>query len=195
MNEENKYEHTNRDKILACAQKLFYERGYDAVGVQEIVDAAGITKPTMYHYFKSKHGLLENLLDEYGNQFLGELEKEIEKDGSYEDVLRNFVYTYISVATKNKEFYLMTISLFSSARDNEAYIAAKPYLYKLLFVVQDFFRKNASKVERLVGKEDFLSISLTGVINYYLLVNFERGMSEEVLLEEHNIEDIVNQFV
>ena len=89
----------------------------------------------------------------------------------------------------------MAISLFSSARDNEAYIAAKPYLYKLLFVVQDFFRKNASKVERLVGKEDFLSISLTGVINYYLLVNFERGMSEEVLLEEHNIEDIVNQFV
>ena len=195
MNEENKYEHTNRDKILACAQKLFYERGYDAVGVQEIVDAAGITKPTMYHYFKSKHGLLENLLDEYGNQFLGELEKEIEKDGSYEDVLRNFVYKYISVATKNKEFYLMAISLFSSARDNEAYIATKPYLYKLLFVVQDFFRKNASKVERLVGKEDFLSISLTGVINYYLLVNFERGMSEEVLLEEHNIEDIVNQFV
>ena len=29
-------------------------KGYDAVGVQEIVDTAGITKPTLYYYFGSK---------------------------------------------------------------------------------------------------------------------------------------------
>ena len=52
----------NRSKILSCALKLFSARGYDAVGVQEIVDAAGITKPTLYHYFGSKRGLLETLL-------------------------------------------------------------------------------------------------------------------------------------
>ena len=54
----------NREKILLCAQRLFFEKGYDSVGVQEIVDTAGITKPTMYYYFKSKQGLLACLLEE-----------------------------------------------------------------------------------------------------------------------------------
>ena len=39
----------NRMNILQKALQLFYEKGYDAIGVQEIADAAGVTKPTLYH--------------------------------------------------------------------------------------------------------------------------------------------------
>ena len=52
----------NRERILRCALELFSSRGYDAVGVQEIVSTVGITKPTLYHYFGSKEGLLKALL-------------------------------------------------------------------------------------------------------------------------------------
>lgn len=44
----------NKEKILQCALELFYARGYDAVGVQEIAETAGVTKPTLYYYFGSK---------------------------------------------------------------------------------------------------------------------------------------------
>ena len=53
----------NRELILDAALDLFYAKGYDAVGVQEIVDRAGVTKPTLYYYFGSKIGLLRNLLE------------------------------------------------------------------------------------------------------------------------------------
>ena len=43
----------NREKILNCALELFHARGYDAVGVQEIAETAGVTKPTLYYYFKT----------------------------------------------------------------------------------------------------------------------------------------------
>jgi len=56
------YSMSNRETILACALQLFSARGYDAVGVQEIVEAVGIQKPTLYHYFGSKAGLLHSLL-------------------------------------------------------------------------------------------------------------------------------------
>ena len=39
----------NRERILQCALELFYAKGYDAVGVQEIAQKAGITKPTLYY--------------------------------------------------------------------------------------------------------------------------------------------------
>ena len=58
----------NRDHILDCALRLFAARGYDAVGVQEIVELAGLTKPTLYHYFGSKRGLLETDSPFYSHQ-------------------------------------------------------------------------------------------------------------------------------
>ena len=60
----------NKELIKKSALDLFYARGYDAVGVQEIVNTAGITKPTLYYYFGSKRGLLENLLQSGYQQFL-----------------------------------------------------------------------------------------------------------------------------
>ena len=195
MRDRSKQDNTNRDKILGCAQRLFYEKGYDCVGVQEIVDAAGITKPTMYYYFKSKQGLLECLLECEANRLVNGLEEAVHSPGNYKEVLYKVVETYIRLAIENKEFYLILISLFSSARDNEAYKAAKPYISRLLGVVRSFFLEFSAEQEHLKGREDFFAISLTGVINYYLLVYFERGASEEVLLDEEMIQNIVKQFL
>jgi AcrR family transcriptional regulator len=65
----------NREKILACALELFTARGFDAVGVQEVADAAGLKKPTLYHYFGSKSGLLRTLLVENFEKLFDEVEK------------------------------------------------------------------------------------------------------------------------
>jgi AcrR family transcriptional regulator len=48
--------------IARSAAKLFAERGYDATSVREIVEAAGVAKPTLYYYFRSKEGLAQALL-------------------------------------------------------------------------------------------------------------------------------------
>lgn len=50
--------------ILAVAARLFAVRGYDATSVQMIVEAAGVTKPTLYHHFQSKAGVAKALLTE-----------------------------------------------------------------------------------------------------------------------------------
>ena len=39
----------NREIILKTAKSLFYARGYDGVGVQEIAEKSGVTKPTLYY--------------------------------------------------------------------------------------------------------------------------------------------------
>jgi TetR/AcrR family transcriptional regulator len=48
--------------IARSAAKLFAERGYDATSVREIVEAAGVAKPTLYYYFRNKEGLAQALL-------------------------------------------------------------------------------------------------------------------------------------
>jgi AcrR family transcriptional regulator len=48
--------------IARVAARLFAEQGYDATPVRTIVEAAGVTKPTLYYHFGSKEGLAQALL-------------------------------------------------------------------------------------------------------------------------------------
>src|SRR2546426_2299318 len=52
-----------RDKILDAARAQFGERGFDAPSIAEIGAGAGISKSVLYHYFGSKAGLYEALLE------------------------------------------------------------------------------------------------------------------------------------
>jgi AcrR family transcriptional regulator len=48
--------------ILMHAKALFRERGYMAVSITDIVEAAGTSKPTLYYYFKGKEDLYATVL-------------------------------------------------------------------------------------------------------------------------------------
>ncbi len=50
-----------RNEILDSAQKLIYSKGYEAMTIQDILDDLNISKGAFYHYFRSKHALLEGL--------------------------------------------------------------------------------------------------------------------------------------
>jgi AcrR family transcriptional regulator len=51
-----------RAKILDTATRLFYERGTLAVGVNEIAEAAGVSKVTLYRHFENKDDLVAEFL-------------------------------------------------------------------------------------------------------------------------------------
>src|ERR1700682_2110442 len=52
-----------RDRLLAAADELFYAEGVHVVGVDRIVERAGVTKATLYSTFGSKEELVRAYLD------------------------------------------------------------------------------------------------------------------------------------
>lgn len=48
-------------QILSAAAALFSRRGYTATTMNEVAAASGVSKATLYHYFKDKSGLLEQI--------------------------------------------------------------------------------------------------------------------------------------
>lgn len=55
-----------RKALVAAGRDLFAARGYDGVGAEEIVKAAGLTRGALYHHFPSgKRGLLEAVYEQF----------------------------------------------------------------------------------------------------------------------------------
>lgn len=52
-----------REKVLDSAIRTFARRGYAGTSVQDILDATGLSKPTLYYHFESKAGLYRAILD------------------------------------------------------------------------------------------------------------------------------------
>lgn len=49
--------------LLRAGLTLFAEKGYASTSVREIVERAGVTKPVLYYYYRSKEGLFHAMLD------------------------------------------------------------------------------------------------------------------------------------
>ena len=52
-----------RERLIEEASRLFHERSYEGVGVQELCEAAEINKGSFYHFFKSKDDLAAAVID------------------------------------------------------------------------------------------------------------------------------------
>ena len=53
-----------REQVMTVARTVFVERGYHAAGMDEIAEAAGVSKPVLYQHFPSKLELYLALLDQ-----------------------------------------------------------------------------------------------------------------------------------
>lgn len=69
------------DKIRRTARELFYAEGIRAVGVDEIVTKAGVTKPSLYRAFPSKDELAAAYLRDYDAEFWQRFEARLDAAG------------------------------------------------------------------------------------------------------------------
>lgn len=49
---------TGRERLVAAGVELFYRQGFGAVGIDQVIAAAGVTKSTFYKHFESKDDLM-----------------------------------------------------------------------------------------------------------------------------------------
>ncbi len=65
----------DRDEVLDKAIEVFWTQGYDGTSVQDLVDAMGIQRGSLYAAFGDKHQLFLEALDRYENVARGEYER------------------------------------------------------------------------------------------------------------------------
>ncbi|UQR60981.1 MULTISPECIES: TetR/AcrR family transcriptional regulator [Bradyrhizobium] len=81
-----------RARLLRTGVAILTEKGFSAVGVEEILDAAEVPKGSFYHYFDSKEAFGLALIDAYANYFARKLDRWFDDtERAPLDRLRDFI--------------------------------------------------------------------------------------------------------
>lgn len=181
----------NNSVIIMCALQLFSSKGYDAVGVQEIVDAAGITKPTLYHYFGSKRGLLDSVIAEHVTKLFRVIEQAAEYKRDLPFTLNNLTFAYLNFAQKHKLFYRMLLSMWFAPPESEAFKAILPSMQRQQQMLEKLFMQAANDHGNMRNRHELYASNYLGMVNTYigLMIN---GF---VKLEDKMVYRLVHQYM
>ena len=90
-------------RILQKALELFSSKGYDGTSVREICEAAEITKPTLYHFYGSKEGVYQALVQGSLDEFRQAMVRELGRPGTPLERLKGVARTYFDITRENRE--------------------------------------------------------------------------------------------
>lgn len=172
-----------KDEILLTALKLFSEEGYDNVGVQRICDVSEVKKPTLYHYFGNKEGLLEELLMSYFSKFIDELNKLCVYKNDITNSLDSIVFHYFEFVKNNPQFYRLVLNLSYAPEESLCYKNILSYSKEQYKLLENLFNQAENQHGNMRGRSKVFSFTFLGIINsaisYYFFTKDNNDLSFE----------------
>ena len=105
-----------REMILARAAELFAHRGYPATSMNEVAQACGFSKASLYHYYRDKYELLVSIAETHVSR-LEELVTSVEAQGlpaepRLRELIRRIVEEYAGAQYAHR---VLTASAYSTS--------------------------------------------------------------------------------
>jgi AcrR family transcriptional regulator len=98
-----------RHQLFEVARERFAQQGFHATSMDEIAEAAGVTKPVLYQHFPSKRALYVELLEETGRQLLSTLAEATARAGSLRERVELGFRAYFRFAVGDRSAFLFLL--------------------------------------------------------------------------------------
>ena len=92
-----------RARVLSISTEIFSRQGFRATSMNEIAAAVGLSKPTLYHYFRSKEELLVRIYSEVLDESLEGARKTVDAAASPLDAIRELIATRVAYTCENQQ--------------------------------------------------------------------------------------------
>jgi TetR/AcrR family transcriptional regulator len=181
----------NRAKILETALRLFSDRGYEAVGVAELCESSEVTKPTLYHYFGSKRGLLDAIVKERGGTLLARVQAAAPYAHDVPRGLEGMAFAFARFAEEDGAFARLRLSLSFAPPGSEGGQAVASLNEAVFTEVEAFFREAARDHGNMKGRSKPYAAAFIGTVDTYIGL-YLAGRSK---LTEAVVKGAVRQFM
>jgi AcrR family transcriptional regulator len=90
----------HREDIIRAAAQMFRQKGYQASSMQDIADAVGLQKASLYHHVTSKQDILLEILDQALDIMIADMQAVLDAGGPPEEQLREAMRAYVTRVTQ-----------------------------------------------------------------------------------------------
>jgi AcrR family transcriptional regulator len=98
-----------RVRIVSAARKLFTEKGYADTSINDLVQAAGVTRGALYHYFKDKAALFAEVFGEVARETMGRILEAATEGADLWERVRNGREAWLDTCTEPEVYRIMLI--------------------------------------------------------------------------------------
>lgn len=102
------------EKIIASAEKLFYQKGKSGTSMQDIADDAGINRTLLNYYYRSKDQLFEAVFRKAMGSFVPNLAAMLQSDMPFQDYVPVLIETVIDAMIRNPQIPIFVLQELSS---------------------------------------------------------------------------------
>lgn len=174
-----------KETILTTAIDLFSRSGYEAVGIQQICTASGITKPSLYYHFGNKETLLAAVARDATSAFIATLvaapsppdpgtAEEIPYTGDLVSDVRALFVAVLRFSHEHPARFQIILQMLYPPQGGVLGQVGAPELQRIHRALVEFFTAAAGGHGNLIGKERFLATVFLGhAIALSLLVTAE----------------------
>ena len=136
-----RYKEYNKNKVLENCILLFWNKGFNGTSVNEIVEATGVNRFSLYHEFENKEGILYNALKLYKERYSQTKFKLLQKDAELEAVLLEFFLSFLQNEAAFQGCFYIHIGTELADNDPEIKALIKEYLSDLESLFIDCLQK------------------------------------------------------
>ena len=138
-----------RTQLLSVAVQVFGERGFHSTSMDEVAEAAGVTKPVLYQHFPSKRALYRELLDDVDAQLVSELVVATDAAPSGRERVEAGFAAYFRFVTENRAAFRLLFGA-SVRNDPEFSAVAERTIDRIAALVADLIQIEAPAGHRRV---------------------------------------------
>jgi AcrR family transcriptional regulator len=183
-----------RQQVLQAALKKFADCGYEGASVQDIVEAAKVTKPTLYYYFGNKAELYQALVDYAHDERLRLMQVAAERGRTVAEKLVGILTALFEFLQENRD--LMRIAFATAFAAPGEVPAEVRYLEKcgrnFEFIHALIKRGQASdELDRRFDSKE-LAFGIYGQLNMYVMAHL---LMPDCKLNRQTAERIVELFL
>jgi AcrR family transcriptional regulator len=153
-------------EVVDAAAKLFHENGYDATTVQDVADALGILKGSVYHYIKTKEDLLFAVVEQAHEATIANLQQVHDLDGDVPAKLRAFVRAHMELLFRERIKIGVYLHDFRSLNDDHRRVVAerrREYADHLTALIEQGQREGTISADR---DPHLSTLALLGMLNW-----------------------------
>ncbi|MDZ4676829.1 MAG: TetR/AcrR family transcriptional regulator [Oligoflexia bacterium] len=152
------------DRILVNALEHFSNFGYVGASVREITQAAHVTKPTLYYYFKNKEELYRGIANSCSEKIYSGLKESISGQGTVAHKFLNLVTVYNGLCDDDlpavKFMFLISFTPGRGIPD----VGIHEFNNKITDLVKEIVQTGVTKGEVPNGRAECLSLLLNGLL-------------------------------